>query len=131
MEGYRKEYSAFQWSFFNSTRFRKPIGLGYVLLSSENSESDDSSFSSSSSSSDSETVKHSTQDAVMYKTQCTFACCTRIQHVMLACDNTTQPIMGDVHFQSSLWSAFAFFFSCIAERAQSIVGLLSGVSKAT
>lgn len=107
MEGYRKEYPEFQWSFFAFNNAQKDPLVQGMLTSTQkesidvDSDSDDSSSSSSSSSSDSAKAPRAKQDAVMYETQWTFARCTRIQHVMLACDDTTQPMMQGVHFRAA------------------------------
>ena len=83
---------------------KDPIVTGIVSAlenqrESTNSDSEDSSSTSSSSSSDSDNIK--VNSTVMMDSQWQVAVSTKIQHVMLACDDSTQPQFEGIHFRAA------------------------------
>lgn len=105
MEKFRKDLPPFTWTFLPFGQVRKdPIVTGILSslenqLDSTNSDSEDSSSSSSSSSSDSDNGK--VNNKFVMETQWTLAASTKIQHVMLACDDSTQPQFEGAHFRAA------------------------------
>ena len=105
LEKFRKDLPSFTWTFlpFGQTR-KDPIVTG-ILSALENqrdiasSDSEDSSSSSSSSSSDSDNIP--VNNTVMMDSQWKIAVSTKIQHVMLLCDDSTQPQFEEIHFRAA------------------------------
>ena len=108
LEGYRKEYPEFRWSFFNFNHSqRDPFVQGFAASVSKEplevgSDSDSSSSSASSSSCTTSTAKRrGTQNNFQNESQWMFACHTRVQHIMIPCDDSTQPSINGIHFRAA------------------------------
>ena len=105
LEKFRKDLPSFTWTFLPFGQLRKdPVVTGIAMTldkqqDSTNSDSDDSSSSSSSSSSDSDNEK--IERKLMNHSQWQVAVSTKIQHVMLPCDDSTQPQFEGIHFRAA------------------------------
>lgn len=105
LERFRKDLPSFSWTFLPFGQVRKDPVVTGILSSlenqheSKNSDSEDSSSSSSSSSSDSDNTQSSSK--LVMDTQWHIAASTTIQHVMLLCEDSTQPQLEGVHFRAA------------------------------
>ena len=107
LEGCRKEYPEFRWSLFNFNQSQKdPFVQGLSAPVSKEPldvdyDSDSSSSSASSSSSTSTPKRCSTQHPFRDESQWMFACHTRVQHIMIPCDDSSQPSVNGIHFRAA------------------------------
>ena len=107
LEGYRKEYPEFHWSFFNLNQAQKdPFVHGFSAPVSKepvnvDNDSDSSSSSASSSSSTSTPKRRGAQDDLQQESQLMFACHTRVQHIMIPCSDSSQPSVNGVHYRAA------------------------------